>query len=407
MALRPCKVIVAGGGVAGLSLALMLEKHGIDYLLLEAYPKVVATVGAGIALAPNGLRIIEQLGCYEDLQKCSAGADQVHVRKPDGEPLWGQDEGLAQMSIERKSLLEVLYNNIADKSKILPNKRVDSVTHTDIGVDVRTTDGSTYSADIVVGTDGTHSKLRQQIARYAKDLGLSEDYAEEDSAGPADRIYWFLMMKMKQTYYGADIPRFTEEDKKSKLQEHRDDHVTPNVRLSDLCERQLSTIYTPMPEFVYKKWHLGRIITIGDACHKVLPITAQGGNQALESAAAVVNGLMAALSQASGSGPLSQSEVKSMFERVQEIREPRTFDIIKTTHKRQQLDAMETPELKQFMLTKYASLMPGALWKRWTETFIPAVSLNMLDLPARPKSIPFEDEALRNKGRNKVPVSHL
>ncbi|GKZ28975.1 hypothetical protein AbraIFM66950_002222 [Aspergillus brasiliensis] len=453
MALRPCKVIVAGGGVAGLSLALMLEKHGIDYLLLEAYPDVVAAVGAGIALAPNGLRIIEQLGCYEDLQKCSAGADQVHVRKPDGEPLWGQDEGLAQMSIERygytyvwmdrKSLLQVLYNNIADKSKILPNKRVDSVTHTDIGVDVRTTDGSTYSADIVVGTDGTHSKLRQEIARYAKDLGLSEDYAEEDKvaasyscifgmsdpvpgfpsrslefvmneqfsyvlgAGPADRIYWFLMMKMKQTYYGADIPRFTEEDKKSKLQEHWDDHVTPNVRLSDLCERQLSTIYTPMPEFVYKKWHLGRIITIGDACHKVLPITAQGGNQALESAAAVVNGLMAALSPASGSGPLSQSEVKSMFERVQEIREPRTFDIIETTHKRQQLDAMETPELKKFMLTKYASLMPGALWKRWTETFIPAVSLNMLDLPARPKSIPFEDEALRNKGRNKVPVSHL
>lgn len=212
MAPRPCKVIIAGGGVAGLSLALMLEKHGIDYLLLEAYPQVLATVGAGIALAPNGLRIIEQLGCYEDLQKCSAGADQVHFRKPDGETLWGLDEGLAEtciakcvplpclppqllneyayqddrhgytyMWMDRKSLLEVLYNNIADKSKVLPGKRVASVTHTDNGVDVVTTDGSTYSADIIVGTDGTHSKLRQEMARYAEDLGLSEDYAEEDS----------------------------------------------------------------------------------------------------------------------------------------------------------------------------------------------------------------------------------
>jgi 2-polyprenyl-6-methoxyphenol hydroxylase-like FAD-dependent oxidoreductase len=83
--------------------------------------------------------------------------------------------------MDRKSLLEVLYNNIANKSKILPGKRVASVTHTDEGVDVVTTDGSTYSADIIVGTDGTHSKLRQEMARYAKDLGLSKDYAEEDS----------------------------------------------------------------------------------------------------------------------------------------------------------------------------------------------------------------------------------
>ncbi|RDH21414.1 monooxygenase [Aspergillus niger ATCC 13496] len=441
MALRPCKVIVAGGGVAGLSLALMLEKHGIDFLLLEAYPDVVAAVGAGIALAPNGLRLIEQLGCYEDLQKCSAGADQVHFRKPDGEILWGMDEGLAEACIEkhgytyvwmdRKSLLEVLYNNIADKSKVLPGKRVASVTHTDEGVDVVTTDGSTYSADIIVGTDGTHSKLRQEMARYAKVLGLSKDYAEEDKvaaayscifgmsdpvagfpsrslefvtnegfsyvlgAGPADRVYWFLMKKMKQTYCGADIPQFTEEDKQRTLQKHWNDQVTPDVRLSDLCERQLSTTYTPIPEFVYKKWHLGRIITIGDACHKVLPITAQGGNQALESAAAVVNGLMTALSQASGSGPLSQAEIQSMFERVQDIREPRTFDIIKTTHQRQKLDSMDTPELKEFLLTKYA------------DTFTPAVSLNMLDLPARPKSVPFDDEALRNAGSNNALAAHL
>ncbi|GAA83930.1 monoxygenase [Aspergillus luchuensis] len=480
MAPRPCKVIIAGGGVAGLSLALMLEKHGIDYLLLEAYPQVLATVGAGIALAPNGLRIIEQLGCYEDLQKCSAGADQVHFRKPDGETLWGLDEGLAEtciakcvplpclppqllneyayqddrhgytyMWMDRKSLLEVLYNNIADKSKVLPGKRVASVTHTDNGVDVVTTDGSTYSADIIVGTDGTHSKLRQEMARYAEDLGLSEDYAEEDKvaasyscifgmsdpvpgfpsrslefvtnegfsyvlgAGPAGRVYWFLTEKMKQTYYGADIPRFSEEDKQRTLQEHWNDKVTPTVRLSDLCKRQLSTIYTPMPEFVYKRWHLGRIITIGDACHKlagsvqVLPTTAQGGNQALESAAAVVNGLMTALSQASGSGPLSQSEIQLMFERVQNIREPRTFSIIETTHKRQKLDTMDTPELKEFLLTRYAGLMPGELWKRWAHTFTPAVSLDMLDLPARPKSVPFDDEALRNKDSNKALEAHL
>lgn len=97
----------------------------------------------------------------------------------------------------------------------------------------------------------------------------NEGFSYVLGAGPAGRVYWFLMEKMEQTYYGADIPRFSEEDKQRTLQEHWNDQVTPTVRLSDLCKRQLSTIYTPMPEFVYKKWHLGRIITIGDACHKV------------------------------------------------------------------------------------------------------------------------------------------
>lgn len=65
--LRPCKVILAGGGIAGLALALMLEKNNIDYVLLEAYPELVPKLSAGIILVPNGLRIIDQIGCFEGL----------------------------------------------------------------------------------------------------------------------------------------------------------------------------------------------------------------------------------------------------------------------------------------------------------------------------------------------------
>lgn len=101
MAPRPCKVIVVGGGVAGLALALMLEKHNIDYLLLEAYSDIVATAGAGIALSPNGLRVLDQLGCFEDILKLSASVDQVHFRKPGGELNWGLDVGLEQETIKR------------------------------------------------------------------------------------------------------------------------------------------------------------------------------------------------------------------------------------------------------------------------------------------------------------------
>ncbi|PWY91990.1 FAD/NAD(P)-binding domain-containing protein [Aspergillus sclerotioniger CBS 115572] len=438
MALRPCKVIVVGGGVAGLAIALMLEKHGIDYLLLEAYSDIVATVGAGIALSPNGLRILDQLGCYEDILSHSASVDQMHARKPGGEVIWGMEAGLEEGAtkrhgypwvwMDRKSLLEVLYDHIADKSKLLTGKRLVSVTHTETGDVVVTADGSTYAGDIVVGTDGTHSAVRKEIAKRAEEMDLGEDYAEQNKVaasysclfgmsdsvpgfpsrclefvanegfsyvlgtGPNDRVYWFIVNKLDQIYYGADIPRFTDEDKEKILQDHMNDQITPDIRLSDLYSRALTTSCTPMAEFVYKNWHLGRMITIGDACHKVLPITAQGGNQAIESAAAVVNGLARALSQDSSLGPLSESEIKSMFDQVQDLRFARMTQIVKQTNQRQQMEAMETPELKHFLLNVYAGLMPGAMWSRWEDWFAAGVSLKRLAIPTRPRTVLFLDE---------------
>ncbi|PYH93622.1 DUF747-domain-containing protein [Aspergillus ellipticus CBS 707.79] len=403
MALRPCRVLIAGAGVAGLALALMLEKHGIDCLVLEAYSDIVATVGAGICLVPNGLRILDQLGCYEDLlDRTKNPVDQLNFRKPDGEILWGMEGadkqvtekyGYSMLWMDRKTVLEVLFDHIADKSKLLTGKRVVNVTHTDIGVDVATADGSTYSGDILVGTDGTHSTIRQEIARRAGELELGEDYMEEESF-PRDTIDWVLNENFSYTYYGTDIPQFTREDMARVIQEHWNDPVTPDLRLSDLYGARMGAVYTPMREFVYKKWHLERMITVGDACHKVLPITAQGGNQALESVAAVVNGLMTALSQ-DAPGPLALSEIETMFEQAQETRSPRAARVVETTHHRQKMDMMETPELKHFALNEFAGKLPGAMFQRWTDTYTPGVSLTGLPIPVRPRSIPFDDEVAR------------
>lgn len=61
------KVIIAGGSIAGLTLAHALENAGIDFALLEARGDLAPQVGASIVLLPNGLRIMDQLGCYEDI----------------------------------------------------------------------------------------------------------------------------------------------------------------------------------------------------------------------------------------------------------------------------------------------------------------------------------------------------
>ncbi|CCF44095.1 FAD dependent monooxygenase, partial [Colletotrichum higginsianum] len=63
------KVIIVGGSISGLSLANMLERFGIDYVLLEGHSVIAPQLGASIGLLPAGLRILDQLGCYETIRE--------------------------------------------------------------------------------------------------------------------------------------------------------------------------------------------------------------------------------------------------------------------------------------------------------------------------------------------------
>ena len=82
------------------------------------------------------------------------------------------------MFLDRQTVLQTLYDKIQDKSKVLTGKRVQTIDNSDPTiVNVITTDGSRYSGDIVVGADGVHSVVRQEMARLDVDTG--RDYLEE------------------------------------------------------------------------------------------------------------------------------------------------------------------------------------------------------------------------------------
>lgn len=63
------EVAIVGGGIAGVTLALIFEKLNISYTLLEARDTLESDRGAGIGLQPNGLRILDQLGLIEEIEK--------------------------------------------------------------------------------------------------------------------------------------------------------------------------------------------------------------------------------------------------------------------------------------------------------------------------------------------------
>ncbi|PYH86338.1 FAD/NAD(P)-binding domain-containing protein [Aspergillus uvarum CBS 121591] len=445
--LRPCKVLIAGGGISGLTLALSLEKHGVDYLLLEAYPDLAPRRGGGILVMPNGARILDQLGCYEDLYQRAGGSgvSRLYLRGPDGQVLATVDHtdkdlterhGYPNIWVDRHHLLRTLHDHIADKSRILPNKRITTVHHLPDGVEITTADGSTYRGDILVGADGTHSTVRQAIVSRATALGLGKEYSEEEqipstydcifglssyhpglaqegeestlqfilgdhqsyivgTSGPTNRSWWFLFLNRGAIHHGAEIPKYDAADKARVLRAHASDQLTPTVTLADLMSAgPAETVYTPLREWVYSRWHLGRMGVVGDAAHKMTTVLGQGGNQAIESVAALTNSLVKGLANG-GTGRMTGDEIEAMFEEMQVLRAPRARDMMEASGKKQRADAMETPELKHFSMHVFPKIIALGTFRRWKQYLAGAVSLRGLPIPYRKRVVPFDDEVER------------
>jgi 2-polyprenyl-6-methoxyphenol hydroxylase-like FAD-dependent oxidoreductase len=86
---RPFKIIIAGGGITGLTLANMLDRFDIDYVLLEAYKDIHPPKGAAIGIMPNGSFILDQLGFYETVRETAQDAEVEisRIRDANGKPL--------------------------------------------------------------------------------------------------------------------------------------------------------------------------------------------------------------------------------------------------------------------------------------------------------------------------------
>lgn len=69
--------------------------------------------------------------------------------------------------LDRQTLIQTLYDNIRDKSKIVANKRVTTVNLGENGVTVLASDASMFQGDILIGADGIHSTVRREMRRLA------------------------------------------------------------------------------------------------------------------------------------------------------------------------------------------------------------------------------------------------
>ncbi|KAJ9490165.1 hypothetical protein VN97_g3104 [Penicillium thymicola] len=164
------QVIIVGGGIGGLTLAGICKKLGISYKVLERSAEITP-VGAGISLAPNCLRILDQLGHMDAIRRKGQPLRKIQIFRDN--TLWNVVDwewiegkfGYSVYSIERHSMHQALYQGAGPENVLLNAEVVDiEDLATEPTVKVSLADGRQITGEVVVGADGIRSATRRILA---------------------------------------------------------------------------------------------------------------------------------------------------------------------------------------------------------------------------------------------------
>ncbi|WP_037471489.1 FAD-dependent monooxygenase [Sphingobium sp. DC-2] len=303
------KVLIVGGGIGGMALAILLRSKGLDVDLAERDPQWRAT-GAGLTLNGATLRVFSEIGIEEDVRRLGSvhGGVRLHDRWGtiiEDRPAYVPEPGdiMAGGAIMRP----VLHQILAERTRALgTNVRlgltVNTLDQDKDGVTVTFSDGSVGRYDLVVGADGLHSQMRKLIFPDAPGAAfvhmgawravfprpaemettwLFLDASQKLGFNPVSKthMYLFILEPMTENQWREpeDWPRLLSElmsgycDQVSSLAKSFDESTSINYR-------PLEMVMLPQP------WHSGRVVLLGDACHGTTPHSGYGAGLATEDA---------------------------------------------------------------------------------------------------------------------------
>ena len=170
------KVIIAGGGIGGLALALTLDQIGVEFLVLESVSKL-KPLGVGINLQPNAVRELMALGfSAEDMNQFGVPSKEWALVGLNGREIYAEPRGTyagykwPQYAAHRGALHMALYDRLIARAGSDSVRLGCRATGYTINADGTVTlsyeqDGTTYreSADLLIGADGIHSAIRAQM----------------------------------------------------------------------------------------------------------------------------------------------------------------------------------------------------------------------------------------------------
>jgi len=305
------RIAVVGAGIAGLALATLLRRAGVDCDVYEQTARFAA-VGAGIQLSPNGVRVLLRLGLGPALAEAGVVARSIETRRWDDGALLSRVShgdcerayGAPYYLIHRADLQAALVAMLPAGGARL-GRRVDRVTERPEHVELHLAGGGTATADLVIGADGVHSVVREAIVAdeplfsgYSVYRGLLPAGVMPGLARDPRVLFWFGPRR-HVTYYpiagrrlihfsavaatpGADPGRAAAEGAADELA-GMFGGWHPEVRRVVTATRSV-TRWGLFDRDIIPRYGTGRLVLIGDAAHPTLPYLSQGANQALEDA---------------------------------------------------------------------------------------------------------------------------
>lgn len=302
-------MLIAGGGIGGLSAAISLRKAGFSVTLCEAASENRKT-GAGILQPQNALAVLKELGVFEECCKHGFQTEWFKTFDEQGDLLFQVSESFLDDSLPgRNNILRKTLNDILMKHAeaagvdIKWGKKVVAYEETAESVTAVCENGEKLQADILAGFDGIHSAIRDimlQKETEKEHLGMGAwrfyielpDYTFEDAT---------LMYRSGDTQIGV-VPLAEHAGYVFVLQpctsDYRDEEDTRFDRVKeilsgfpglDFVTKQMSkqhpVIFNKLEQVaVQEPWHKGRVVIGGDAAHAGAPTLAQGAAMAIEDA---------------------------------------------------------------------------------------------------------------------------
>ena len=304
------RVLVIGGGASGNAVTILLSRAGTAVDLIEARPDWNATTGSGITLQGNALRVLRELGVWEQVSASGFPFGTLGITTPDGTVLHvaedirtGGDDLPATLGMQRPQLQQILIDAVRTSgATVRLGTTAEALDQDADGVLVRFSDGTEGRYDLVIGADGLNSATRAAIGitdrpeptgmaiwRIAAPRPEGLERTDLAYGGPAyiagytptseNTIYAFLVEACRDR---ASIDPATYADEMARLAQAYGG-VWPEIAKHITDPTKVN--YTWFDRLLLEgSWHRGRVVLIGDAAHCCPPTIAQGAAMSLEDA---------------------------------------------------------------------------------------------------------------------------
>jgi salicylate hydroxylase len=341
-------VLIAGGGIGGVTAALCLAQQGFSVRLFEQASEF-SEIGAGIQLSPNCTRVLHDLGLEAALARVVFLPDGVEMRDwKSGRVLTSNPLGASVRAtygfpyyhVHRADLMAVLIQAARAEPRITlnVNARVDCVAQTEDSVTIEA-GGNRYDGALLIGADGIRSVVRGVL--FGADAPTFTGHVAWRALVPTNKVPKGLVRPVTSAWWGPgkhfvhyyvrrgelvncvcvveksgwEIESWTERGEHAELKRdfagwHPDLQTLIDAADPEACFKWALFDRPPMP-----RWGEGRVTLLGDACHPTLPYMAQGAAMAIEDGAVLARCLKAG------------TDVAASLERYESLRRDRTARI--------------------------------------------------------------------------------